>query len=222
LALAWALHSRLSVPDGAYVRELYAQLASENPSDRADAIRGLALPVDTKFDPKPAMRALRSDPSVYVRTEAAEALGMVLQSYEKYLGSRKKLGRRVGPEDRHPSEFPMFEIYVMLLKAMTEDPSADVRAAASNSIWYLLVEFKTNGPPDFYDSASDTARPYVSPGLKDRDARVRHNAWLARANLSPKTASAPPSFRSKMQRNRSSRSPLTQTGTSQSRTRAGS
>jgi len=141
-----------------YVAGLHAQLRSPRPNERAQAVEALARPIDVAPDVEVALHALRTDPSSEVRRVAASALGTM----------------RIGGSSL--SEAESLRIYTALLRATTEDPSADVRAAAVSSAWNCFAEFKKRSTRDFLSRVSRTSDPVLRKARYDPDSVVRAKA----------------------------------------------
>ncbi|NIM07559.1 MAG: hypothetical protein GTO55_12180 [Armatimonadetes bacterium] len=152
-------HSRVRRADVAEVgRELYSQLQSSDPAERSIAVSQLAANVDLGFhDLKPALKALRSDPSQRVRERAALALALCLT---------------------RQSEPRKLQILSSLLDAMTEDPSADVRRFISYLVSDSLHGLLGEESPEFQNKVINLSVPYLEKALEDSDADVcEHAEW---------------------------------------------
>jgi len=160
------------VGDATYERDIYGKLRSGNPSERADAIHHLALPIDTHRDLEPALGSLRSDPSILVRKTAANSLRIVL--FDEAYYSARLPGAAPGLSQNQARR-----IYLALLNAMAEDPSAKVRIAAAYNIDDTLAAWRSTTSDGLYQYAKRTSNPYLKKALRDPDDLVRGKARSA-------------------------------------------
>jgi len=155
---------RKAGPNPEVVRRLEMQLHSKDPEQRADAIAEYAssLTLD-RPDLRPALEALKSDPSEEVRLAAIDTL---------------LAAEFLVP----PPKEQALAIYGVLLKAMTEDRSAQVRGAVDLS---GMVIWQAHGiyPPEFMETVVGVSKPYLRKALGDSDPLVRRHAKEASAIL---------------------------------------
>ena len=142
-----------------HVRMLYAGLRSENPHVRANALLLLVNPSSGRphAGVELAVRALRSDPSAYVRSRATITLeGRLIRS-------------TVGQKE-------FWTGCVALARAAAQDSVPDVRFTASDALVNVVFRAKDRTPAFFEDNATALLRPYLAVTLRDADIRVRGNA----------------------------------------------